>query len=214
MQSDVVVLCVTDEEAVRDVLFGHGVLENMRPEAVLAIHTTMAPAASIELARQAEAVRLRYVEAPVSGSGKAVAERSLLLLTGGDEHGTRELHRLYAPFCNPVFHVGAAGAATRLKLVNNLKCAVDYAIAGDALALAVREGLPENLARDAMLAGSARSFALEALDRIATQGRAEHVAAILAKDVELALDAFGEDVPEDWRRLAWQGVTALRNAGR
>lgn len=210
---DIVALCVTDEAAIREILVDRGLLAAMEDGQILAIHATISPEAMLNLEALAQARGVRLVDAPVSGSGAAVARAALLLLLGGEQAEVDALRQCYAAFCNPIVHVGLAGDATRLKLINNLRCAVDFALAEQTMWVVADQGLDQDMARLALASGTGRNFALEAIGRIAAQGRADHVATILAKDVALALAAFAGGLPADWPELAHQGVNALIRAG-
>lgn len=86
----------------------------------------------------------------------------------------------------PICHCGPIGSGLIVKLVNNLLCIANMKLAHDALELGCRLGLDPGLLRQALLAGSGRSFALDALQRLVTPQTALHVAALFDKDLALA----------------------------
>jgi 3-hydroxyisobutyrate dehydrogenase len=66
-RSDLVDLCVWNEDDVHEVLAGdRGVLAGVRPGGVIAIHSTIGPAACRALAGQAATVGVHLIDAPVS----------------------------------------------------------------------------------------------------------------------------------------------------
>jgi 3-hydroxyisobutyrate dehydrogenase-like beta-hydroxyacid dehydrogenase len=207
---DLVALCVTDGAAVHDVLFERGLLNSMQPGTVLAIHSTIAPASIEQIAAAAVTCDVRVLDAPVAGGSAGVYHRRLALLLGGDQHDADRIMSAYASFCDPMMLVGAAGEATRIKLLSNLKFAIDVALGCQMLRTAGDYNLQGDHLRSALAAATGRSHALDAFPRMVREGRASHVADMLEKDVALAVAAFGDSVPQSWSALANEGLACLR----
>jgi 3-hydroxyisobutyrate dehydrogenase len=118
--ADAAMTVLSDGDAVRDVMGGDGGgLEAMEPGAIWIQASTVGVAASEELAELAAARRIAFIDSPVLGTRTPAEKGELVVLASGRGD---EIER-----CRPVFEavgaktieLGAAGAATRMKLVVN-----------------------------------------------------------------------------------------------
>lgn len=190
--SDVLCLCVTNDDDVRELAEEAGVLDALRPGSVLVIHSTVSPNTCETLAQHAARRDVAMLDAPVSGSGEAVRNRRLLVLVGGPTEVVERVRPIFETYGNPVVHVGAVGDGQRAKIVNNFACIANMAVADLALHLGASVGLSRAELREALLQGSGRSFALDVLDRLVRPDTAEHVAGLFSKDMLLA-DSLAEE---------------------
>jgi 3-hydroxyisobutyrate dehydrogenase-like beta-hydroxyacid dehydrogenase len=207
---EVLCLCVTGEADVTALLLEQGVLAAMAPGSIIAIHSTVSPAFCRELAALAAAKSVSVIDAPVSGSGHAARARTLLLMAGGAERAFDRARPVFESFAGTILHMGAIGSAMSAKLVNNLLAAVHIGHAYRALQLGQGLGVDPSLLREAVLAGTGRSFAMEAIERFRDPARAAHVNRILEKDVALALAEIGAAEAAAWRPQAEAGLDALQ----
>jgi 3-hydroxyisobutyrate dehydrogenase len=183
---DLVGLCVTADADVLEVAEQGGLLAALAPGSVLAIHSTVSPAVCSRLAEQAAPRAVAVIDAPVSGSGTAARERRLLMMTGGDAHAAERIKQAYSGFCRPILHMGVLGSALHAKFINNTLMGANLELARYALAAGERFGIGREQLRDALLAGVARSYAMEAILRLEEPQRARHIGSIMVKDLQLA----------------------------
>ena len=81
---DLLMLCLTDQQAVSEVLLGPaGVLEGARPGLVLVDFSSIAPTAARELAQRFAEVGVGFVDAPVSGGTVGAEQGTLAIMAGG-----------------------------------------------------------------------------------------------------------------------------------
>lgn len=179
-------LCVTADADVLEVTEGNGVLSALRPGAVLAVHSTVSPQVCLQLAEQAQPRGVQVLDAPVSGSAVGARERRLLMMTGGDADAAALAATAFAGFCKPIVHMGPLGSALHAKFINNLLMHANLELARAALAAGERFGIDRLVLREAMLAGVARSFALDAIVRQEVPERARHLVGLMQKDQQLA----------------------------
>ena len=95
------------------------------------------------------------------------------------------------------------------KLINNLLAAVQLGLAHRALWLGQRQELAPDLLREAVLAGTGASFAMDATRRLSDPARAAHIHKILSKDVALALEEMAPEDTAFWGPLAQSSLDAL-----
>ncbi len=111
----------------------------------------------LELAREAAARGLRYIDAPVTGLPEDAANGALTLLVGASPDDLRAARDLLSAVSRSVIHFGSVGAGTAYKLIINLIGAVQIASAAEGLALAERAGLDPRVVADAVATSQAAS---------------------------------------------------------
>jgi 3-hydroxyisobutyrate dehydrogenase len=188
--ADVLSICVTADEDVKEVVHGCGVLAALKPGSVLAIHSTVLPSLSIDLAKQAERYGVEVLDAPVSGSSRGAFAKTLLVMVGGSALALERAMPAFQSYGNPILHIGGCGAAMTSKLINNLVAIAQKGIAVRALLAASSFGLDPNVVQRVVLAGVGRSTALEIVGRLQDAQRARHIWPLVKKDILLARKAL------------------------
>jgi 3-hydroxyisobutyrate dehydrogenase-like beta-hydroxyacid dehydrogenase len=196
--SEVVGICVTDGDAVREVTLGpRGVLAGMAAGSVLLIHSTIGVEESEEIAVAAESRGVHVLDAPVSGGGAAAADGRLTVYVGGPADALAVAQPVLETYGDPVLHMGALGSGLRTKLVNNALVAAHFALAHDAFALGEALGIDSTKLGGALTSGSGRSFSLEVFASLRTFAPiADHVGPIMSKDVGLFATETGTDAAD------------------
>lgn len=209
--SDMLCLCVTGDDDVRDLLVGQGMLAALKKRAIVAIHSTIRPATCVELQKTAVQYGATLIDLPVSGSGHAALARTLLVMCGGDANAIARVVPVMECYGGTILRMGGVGAAMSAKLVNNLMAVVNIGQAYHALKLGQAAGVDPAPLRRAILAGTGRTFAMDLIERLQRPERAAHVLAILEKDVALALVSLPAKEVARWRPLAKSGLDALED---
>ena len=111
----------------------------------------------MELATEARARNLRYVDAPVTGLPDAAAAGELTLLVGAEAADLESARPILSAISNRILHFGAVGSGTAYKLIVNLIGAVQIASLAEGMALAERIGLDLEAVANAISAGQAAS---------------------------------------------------------
>jgi 3-hydroxyisobutyrate dehydrogenase len=207
--SDLLCLCVTGDEDVRELMVAGGVLDAMARGTMLAIHSTIRPATCVELAGLAAMRGVIVLDMPVSGSGHAALARELLVMAGGDPWAIARAMPVLECYGGTILRMGEVGSAMNAKLVNNLMAVVNIGQAWAALVLGRKMGVEPAALREALMVGTGRTFAIDLVKRLQRPERAEHVLRILRKDVDLALGAMPAEETARWQPLAEAGLDAL-----
>jgi 3-hydroxyisobutyrate dehydrogenase-like beta-hydroxyacid dehydrogenase len=119
--------------------------EGAPPLTVICV-STCDPDRIAALAARLPAERLRFVEAPVSGTSEQVARGDGLGLIGGDPAAADAVADVLQAICPRRHHLGAAGNGGRAKLAINLILGINRAALAEGLVFAERMGLdPANL---------------------------------------------------------------------
>lgn len=148
---DVVMYCLSDDDAVEDVVFAvDGVLVGAQPGQIALDMSTVHPNTS---RREAEAYAeqgIDFLDAPVFGSKAEAREGGLWIIVGGDEAVFKRIKPVLEPLSASVHYMGATGMGTSMKLVGNLIVAAQIEAVGEALILAQKAGLDLNGVMDVL----------------------------------------------------------------
>jgi len=187
--SDVVFTMVGHPADVREVVLGgQGVLEGLRPGAILVDHTTSAPALAAEIAAAARGAW--SLDAPVSGGDRGAREGTLTVMVGGDDQPREALAECWRAVAGTVVACGGPGSGQQTKLVNQIAIASGMIGMCEALLYAHRSGLDVETTLRAITPGAAGSWSLTNLAPRIERGdfapgfMVEHI----VKDMRLALD--------------------------
>ena len=134
---------VLNAEQTRAALFGpDGFARRMAPGGVVVSCATVAPGFAREMASQAQAMGLAYLDAPISGGAAKAAEGRLSIMAAGPEAAFERARPALDAMAETVHDLGReAGAGSAMKAVNQLLAGVHIAAMGEALALATSQGL-------------------------------------------------------------------------
>ena len=142
-RSDVIILCVTGSPQVEAVLLSPGgVLEGLRPGAVVIDCSTAIPSSTQKVAQAVTDKGGRFLDAPMTRTPKEAAEGRLNLLVGGDAALFAECRPLLACFAENISHAGPVGAGHRMKLLHNYVSLGVIALLSEAAACAARRHRP------------------------------------------------------------------------
>ena len=158
---DVLLLCVSDDDAVEAVLFGTGgASEGLRPGCVVLDCSTISPAKAIHCAERLALMGVSYLDAPVTGGTEGAKAGSLTVLVGGDASALNQVRPVLEVIGGTVHHFGAVGRGQQVKAVNQVLVAGSYAAVAEAMALGQRLQLPMQQVVEALKGGAAGSWAL------------------------------------------------------
>ena len=162
-QSDIVFMCVGNDNDVRSVVFGEdGVLAGLKSGSVLVDHTTASATLARELADACAAVGSGFVDAPVSG-GQAGAENGQLTVMCGsnDEASFDRVNPIIDAYAKRCQLLGNAGSGQLAKMVNQICIAGIAQGLSEALNFAMRAGLNPDDVVDVISKGAAQSWQME-----------------------------------------------------
>jgi 3-hydroxyisobutyrate dehydrogenase len=129
----------------------------LAPKALAIECSTLSREWVLQLAAQARAQSLRYLDAPVTGLPDMAAAGALTLLVGADTADLESARPLLDPVCNRILHFGAVGSGTAYKLIVNLLGAIQIASLAEGMALAEKAGLDLETVARAIGTGQAAS---------------------------------------------------------
>jgi len=157
-QADVVLSCLPSTEALDDVVHGpRGLVHSARPGQIvveLGSHPVSDKKRQIAPLAQKGTV---FIDGEVSGTPGMVSQRKGVIYLAGDAAACKAIEPVVAGFADSCLYFGEFGAASRVKLVNNLLVAVNIAATAEAMALGLKAGVDVPLMIKAIATGSGGS---------------------------------------------------------
>ena len=157
-EADIVFSCLPSTEALDEVVQGqNGLAHAARPgQIVVELGSHPVPDKQRQIAPLAAKGAI-FVDGEVSGTPGMVVQRKGVIYLAGDEAACRKAERVVAGFADSCLYFGAFGAASRVKLVNNLLVAIHIAATAEAMALGLKAGVDVDLMIKAIATGSGGS---------------------------------------------------------
>jgi 3-hydroxyisobutyrate dehydrogenase len=216
-RADFVVTMVTDADAVISIARDQGMLAALAPGTIWVQMSTIGVAGIERVAALVDAERpdVILLDAPVSGSKVPAEQGKLTIFASGPEEIRSRVDPLFEALGQRTIWVGAVGAGSRLKLVNNTWLAFTSEAVASSIALARRLGLGTETVVGA-LDGSTLVSPWQAakLQRIAKDDYSTQFGLSLAlKDVHLALQAADDgrfaalaSLADEWQQAVDDGL--------
>lgn len=214
---DVVLSCLTNDEAVRSVYAAtEGVLAAARPGTIVLEMSTISPDTSRELHILGARRGLQVLDVAISGSTPAVERGTLTLLVGGDEELFRASEPIFEAVAKRYFLLGGAGSGTAMKLVVNTLLGVGMQAIAEAVVLGEKIGLDRD--RLLQVLSETALIAPAHLGKLASAAvndyRPQFPLRLMNKDFALILDAAAkEHVPMPATEAAFSVNTEELAAG-
>jgi 3-hydroxyisobutyrate dehydrogenase len=152
-QSDVVLMCVLNTEAVESCVFGEsGIARTGKRGQRLIDFSTADPHRTRDMAlRLGNQNGMKWVDAPVSGGPDAARNGTLTVMAGGELDDIEAIRPLMGDVAGNFTHMGPVGAGQTTKIINQTIVGTGFVVMAEALALAESAGidaarLPECLA--------------------------------------------------------------------
>ena len=95
-----------------------------------------------------------FLDGEVSGTPGMVSARKAVIYLAGDEAACAKAERFVRGFADSCLYFGPFGAASRVKLINNLLVAIHIAATAEAMALGLKAGVDVDLMIKAVATGS------------------------------------------------------------
>jgi len=177
------------------VLFGDdgksGAASTMRPGSTFVMCSTVDPNWSVALEARLNALGLHYVDAPISGGAAKAASGQMTMMTSAKPEAYAAAGAVLDGMAGKVYRLGdKAGAGSKVKIINQLLAGVHIAVAAEAMALGLREGVEASALYEVITNSAGNSWMFE--------NRMAHVLAgdytplsavdIFVKDLGLVLD--------------------------
>ena len=157
-QADVVFSCLPSSQALEEVVQGpHGLIKSARRgQIIVELGSHPVPDKERHVAPLA-AKGAVFRDGEVSGTPGMVSARKAVIYLAGDKEACAKAERFVGGFADSCLYFGLFGAASRVKLVNNLLVAINIAATAEAMALGLKAGVDVDLMIKAIATGSGGS---------------------------------------------------------
>jgi 3-hydroxyisobutyrate dehydrogenase len=156
--ADIVFTCLPSAEALDEVITGPGGLVHAarRGQIVVELGSHLVPDKERQIAPLA-AKGAVFLDGEVGGTPGMVTARKAVVYLAGDAEAAKKAEVVARGFSDIVHYFGAFGAASKVKLINNLLVTIHIAATAEAMALALKSGIDIDLMIKAVAAGSGGS---------------------------------------------------------
>ncbi len=159
-QADIVISMLENGPVTEQVLFDGGVVNAMRPGALLVDMASIKPAEARDHAQRLEARGLRHLDIPVSGGTVGAEAGTLVMMAGGHEADFVRVVPVLQVMGRAT-HVGPHGSGQLAKLANQMIVGITIGAVSEALLLCERGGASMAKVREAITGGFADSRVLQ-----------------------------------------------------
>ena len=138
------VVCVvvrTDEQALNSIAGPTGVLAGAERDAIVLLHSTVAPATVRALVAACEAKGVRFIDAGISGGEPGALAGTLYLICGGPQATIDDATPVLQCFAKHIVRFGEIGAGMNAKLARNMMQYAQWVATYEATQLAETAGI-------------------------------------------------------------------------
>ncbi|MBP0049197.1 NAD(P)-dependent oxidoreductase [Marinobacterium sp. AK62] len=189
--ADVVFTCVGNDDDLRQVTLGQdGALSGMSAGSILVDHTTASADVARELAHEAQARNIDFLDAPVSG-GQAGAENGRLsVMLGGEQATYDQASKVFDCYAASHRLLGPAGSGQLAKMVNQIAIAGLVQGLSEAVHFVKQSGLDGEAVFDVIQHGAAGSWQMVNRHKTMLEGEYDFGFAVdwMRKDLNIALN--------------------------
>jgi 2-hydroxy-3-oxopropionate reductase len=216
-QSGVIITMLPNSPQVKEAILGEGgVIEGIKPGAIVVDMSSIAPAASREVAAALKARGAAFLDAPVSGGEPKAVDGTLAIMAGGDPPTFEAVKPILSKMGSSVTLVGDAGSGNVVKLANQIIVALNIAAVSEAFVLAAKAGVDPAAVFEAVKGGLAGSTVMNAKIPLILEGNFKpgfrielHI-----KDLQNALDTAHElGVPIPLTASVMETLQSLKTEG-
>ena len=190
---EVLVSVVVNAAQTEAVLFGErGAAPAMKAGSVFVMCSTVDPGWSSALEKRLAEKGILYLDAPISGGAAKAATGEITMMTSGHPDAYARVGGALEAMAAKVYRLGqAAGDGSKVKIINQLLAGVHLAVAAEAMALGLRQGIDPAALYDVITHSAGNSWMFE--NRMAHVLAADYTPLsavdIFVKDLGLVLDA-------------------------
>jgi len=215
---EAIVICVSDDAAVEEVLRGADGIAEGAHEALIVIDTsTISPLTSQRLAADLAPRGITLLDAPISGGQNGAIAGTLAIMVGGPRQAYEHILPVLEAMGKSITYVGQNGSALAVKLANNLIVAAAQIAISEAFTMVAKAGVEPGLAHSILVNATAGSRQLDSIRSNLLAGNLQpgFRLSLMRKDMGLALE-FGKalGIPMFSTALSHQLYTLAMGLGK
>jgi 3-hydroxyisobutyrate dehydrogenase len=157
-QADIVFTCLPSDEALEEVVRGpNGLGQSARPGQIVVEFGSHPIPVKEKYVGWLAAKGAVFLDGEVSGTPGMVAQRKGAIYIAGDRAAADRVEPIVSHFTDKCLYLGSFGAATKVKLINNLLVGLHIAGTAQAMAIGLQSGVDPALMIKAIASGSGGS---------------------------------------------------------
>ncbi|UPT86975.1 NAD(P)-dependent oxidoreductase [Bradyrhizobium barranii subsp. apii] len=161
-QSDVIFLCLPDDNAVEALLVGKdGLSANLGEGQIVVDLSTITYKTTIAINELLKSRGVLFLDAPISGMKARAIDGTLTIMCGGERSTFERVKSLLDCIGNKNLYMGASGSGQLTKLINQLLFDINAAAIAEILPMSAKMGLDPDLVGEVVNSGTGRSYASE-----------------------------------------------------
>ncbi|MCB0344085.1 MAG: NAD(P)-dependent oxidoreductase [Bdellovibrionales bacterium] len=162
-EAQVVCLCLSNDSAVRSVIFGDGgIVQNLRYGSLIIDFSTISPGAAREFGSElSKSYKTAFIDAPVSGGDIGAKNATLSIMAGGASDDFERAKAVFEAVGRKATLTGPVGSGQLTKAVNQLVVAITVAAMTEGLMFADKAGLNLETTLEVISSGAAGSWTLD-----------------------------------------------------
>ncbi|MGJ4751091.1 NAD(P)-dependent oxidoreductase [Leptospira kmetyi] len=154
-ESDLVVLCLTEDAVVETETISSGLLD-AKPPIILDCGTTSLPL-TLRLAKECADRKIRFYDSPMTGSKNAARDGQILFMVGANEEEVSDI-RFFFEICGKnTEYCGSLGGGQKAKLALNMIQAGIFQVYMEGFELAKNSGIEPEILKNILLQSAAKS---------------------------------------------------------
>ena len=189
--SDVIILCVGNDDDVRDIVTGYqGLLENIKPGSIIVDHTTTSAKLAKEIYELLDSNDIFYIDAPVSGGEVGAQSGMLSIMAGGNKDAYDQIISILEPYTKLIKYMGLSGSGQYTKMVNQICIAGLIQALAEGINFSEKVGLDTKSVLEVVSNGAAQSWQMDNRWLTMLDDNYDHGFAVdlMRKDLEIVLD--------------------------
>ena len=156
--ADIIFLCVGDTAMAQSVMLGeNGLIEGIRPGAVVGDASTISPSESRKIGDAFRAKGAEFLDIPCTGSTPGAEGGTLTFMIGGDQATYEKVKPLLEPMGKRLYYCGGPGMGLQAKLSQNLILSNILMAFNEGMVLATKGGIDPKLMLEILDNSAAKS---------------------------------------------------------
>jgi 2-hydroxymethylglutarate dehydrogenase len=188
---EVVFSSLPTPQSVEEVVYGHnGLTSGWKDGDIYVDMSTNSPSVIRRIAKDAGAMGVTVLDAPVSGGTRAAETGDLVIMVGGDRTSLEKVKAVMETMGRKVLLVGDVGCGNIAKLVNNLIALACNSISAEGFVLGVKAGINPKTLWEIITGGTGNNWCLQQYPDTTFKGNFEpgFKVNLAYKDIGLALE--------------------------
>ena len=215
--SDVIILCVGNDNDVKDIINGKdGLIDHLKPGTILIDHTTTSAELPKELNNLLVSKRVDFLDAPISGGQVGAESGKLSVMVGGKKESFQEIKEIINSYSKFIKYMGKSGSGQLTKMVNQICIAGLIQALAEGMNFSDQVGLKTKDVIEVISKGAAQSWQMENRWETMINNKYDHGFAVdlMRKDLDIVLKKAKETkIPLDITEIINDYYKEIQNMG-